>query len=151
MDRLEVLKKSDVFHLLENNDFKELLDMCTERVFQPGEIVIKQDKEVKELYVVEEGLVAILLEGGPLESRQIQTASNFQCFGWSATIPPYCSTATVKALEKTKALAFNGKRLRAMIYSNPALCAKIAGGIAEVISHRLRSAYTQLLGVTYQD
>jgi len=101
--------------------------------------------------VIEEGLVSILPELGPTDRRQIQTASNFECFGWSATIPPFRCTATARALERTKVLAFNGRELRNLIYINPKLCAEIAGGVAYVISQRLRASFTQLMGVTYQD
>ena len=151
MDRIEVLRRSDVFHYLEEDELRVVEKMCTPEVFEAGTIICKQDQEEERIYVIEEGLVSILLELGPTDKRQIQAASNFECFGWSATIPPFHCAATVKALERTKALAFNGKELRNLIYTNPKLCAEIAGGVAYVISQRLRGAFTQLMGVTYQD
>ena len=151
MDKLEVLRRSDVFHYLDDDDLKALLEMCTAEVFEPGTIICKQDREQDKLYVIEDGLSSILLELGPTDKRQIQAASNFECFGWSASIPPYRCTCTVKAIEKTKTLAVDGKALRNLTYTNPKLAAEIAGGIAYVISQRLRAAFTQLMGVTYQD
>jgi CRP-like cAMP-binding protein len=151
MDKLEVLKRSDVFHYLEDNELKEVEKMCTPEVFEAGTIICKQDKEQDKLYIIEEGLVSVLLELGPTDKRQIQAASDFECFGWSASIPPYRCTCSARALEKTKVLAFNGKELRNLVYTNPKLCAAIAGGVAYVISQRLRAAFTQLMGVTYQD
>jgi CRP-like cAMP-binding protein len=151
METIEVLRRSDVFHYLEEDELKIVAKMCTPQVFEAGTIICKQDQEEKCIYVIEEGLVSILLELGPTDRRQIQTASNFECFGWSATIPPFHCTATAKALERTKVLAFNGRELRNLIYTNPKLCAEIAGGIAYVISQRLRASFTQLMGVTYQD
>ena len=151
METIEVLRRSDIFHYLEDGELKTVAKMCTPQVFEAGTIIGKQDREAENIYVIEDGLVSILLELGPTDKRQIQTASNFECFGWSATIPPFHRTATTKALEKTKVLAFNGKELRNLIYTNPKLCAEIAGGVAYVISQRLRAAFTQLIGVTYQD
>ncbi|HEY55727.1 MAG TPA: cyclic nucleotide-binding domain-containing protein [Dehalococcoidia bacterium] len=151
MDKLEVLRKSDVFHYLEDDELEEVAKMCTPEVFETGTVICKQDREEEKIYVIEEGLVSVLLELGPTDRRQIQAASNFECFGWSASIPPYRCTCTVKALEKTKVLAFNGKELRNLVYSDPKLCAAIAGGVAYVISQRLRAAFTQLMGVAYQD
>jgi len=148
---LEVLMRSDVFHYLEEDELKIVAKMCTQEVFEAGTIICKQDREEKYIFVIEEGLVSILLELGPTDRRQIQTASNFECFGWSATIPPFHCTATAKALERTKVLAFNGRELRNLIYTNPKLCAEIAGGVAYVISQRLRTSFAQLMGVTYQD
>jgi len=151
VDKLEVLRKSDVFHYLDDGDLKAVVKMCTSEVFEPGTIICKQDRGQDKLYVIEEGLVSILLELGKFDQRQIQAASNFECFGWSASIPPYRCACTVKAIEKTKALAFDGKALRNLTYTNPKLAAEIAGGIAYVIGQRLRAAFTQLMGVTYQD
>lgn len=151
MDKLEVLKRSDVFHYLEDSELKEVEKMCMPEVFEAGTIICKQDKEQDKLYIIEEGLVSVLLELGPTDKRQIQAASNFECFGWSASIPPYRCTCSAKALEKTKVLAFNGKELRNLVYTNPKLCAAIAGGVAYVISQRLRAAFTQLMGIAYQD
>jgi len=151
MEAIEVLRRSDVFHYLEEDELELVEKMCTPQVFEAGAIICKQDKEEENIYIIEEGLVSIILELGPTDKRQIQTAANFECFGWSATIPPFRCTATAKALERTKVLAFNGKELRNLIYTNPKLCAEVAGGVAYVISQRLRAAFSQLMGVAYQD
>ncbi len=151
MDKLEVLKRSDVFHYLDDDDLRAVEKMCTPEVFEAGTIICRQGEEHEKLYVIEEGLVSIILELGPTDKRQIQAASNFECIGWSASIPPFRTTCAAKALERTKVLAFNGRELRNLIYTNPKLCAEIAGGVAYVISQRLRAAFTQLMGVAYQD
>ncbi|GAH60273.1 unnamed protein product [marine sediment metagenome] len=151
MDKLEVLRRSDVFHYLDDEDLKTVAEMCTTEVFEAGKTIFRQDQENEKLYVIEDGLVSVLLELGLTDKRQIQAASNYECFGWSASIPPYRSVCTVKAMEKTKVLAFKGKDLRNLVYTNPKLCAGIAGGVAYVISQRLRDSFSQLMGVTYQD
>lgn len=151
MDKLEVLRRSDVFHYLDDDDLKAVAEMCTEEVFEAGKIIIRQDRENEKMYVIEDGLVSVLLELGPTDKRQIQSASNYECFGWSASIPPYRSICTVKTLERTKVLVFKGKDLRNLVYTNPKLCAEIAGGVAYVISQRLRYSFSQLMGVSYQD
>jgi CRP-like cAMP-binding protein len=151
MNKLEVLKKSDIFHYLDENDLKVVAEMCTSEEFKPGEIIFRQGREADKIYVIEDGLVSLLLELGPTDKRQIQAASNFECFGWAATIPPYCRLNMAKAEEKTKVLAFEGMELRNLVNTNPKLCAEIAGGVAYVISQRLRAAFSQLMGDAYQD
>ena len=151
MDKLEVLRRSDVFHYLDDEDLKAVAEMCTEEVFEAGKTIFRQDRENEKMYVIEDGLVSVLLELGPTDRRQIQSASNYECFGWSASIPPYRSICTVKALEKTKVLAFKGKDLRNLVYTNPKLCVEIADGVAYFISQRLRDSFSQLMGVSYQD
>jgi len=151
MDRVEVLRKSDVFHYLDDDELRAVEKMATEEVFEPGAIIFRQDKDAEKIYVIEEGLASICLEMGPTDKRQIQAATNFECFGWAATIPPFHRLCMAKALERTKVLAFNGKELRNLINTNPKLCAEIAGGVAYVISQRLKAAFNQLMGCTYQD
>ncbi len=151
MDKLEVLKKSDVFHYLEDAALRVIAEMCTAEVFEPGAIICKQGKEQDKLYVIEEGLVGVFLELGPLDCRQIQAGANSESFGWSALIPPHLCTTTVKALERTRVFVFNGKDLCNLIDTDPRLYAKITEGVGYVVSQRLRAAFNQLMGVTYQD
>jgi CRP-like cAMP-binding protein len=151
MDTTEIIRRSDIFHYLDEDELRAVAKMCARQVFEAGTTICKQDAEESNTYLIEDGLVGIILEMGPRDKRQIQTAVNFECFGWSATIPPYRCVATAKALENTTVLVFKGRELRELVDSNPKLCAKIAGGVAYVISQRLRSAFTQLMGVTYQD
>jgi CRP-like cAMP-binding protein len=151
MEAIEILKRSDIFHYLEEDELKLAAEMCAPEVFEAGTIICRQDTEAENIYIVEEGLVSIILELGPTDKRQIQSAGNFECFGWSATIPPFRYSSTAKAVERTRVLAFKGMELRNLISSNPKLCAEIAGGVAYVISQRLRAAFSQLMGVSYQD
>jgi len=151
VDTIEVLRKSDLFRGLNDEQLRVLEKMATPCIFEPGTIINKQGAKLDNVYLIEEGLVAILLELGPLSERQLQAASNFEILGWSAMIEPHISTATAKAIEKTKALAFNGKELCDLCLTKPELGCIICRAVAHVLSTRLHSAYHQLLGVTHQD
>jgi len=150
LDKLEVLRKCDMFRALDEKQLKVVEKMCTTEVLEPGAIVCKQEVVGGKLYVIEEGLVGIILEVGPLSQRQVQSASNFEVFGWSSMIEPFTCTATVKAIEKTKVLAFEGQEVHGLCVSNPAIGCRVHSGLARVIAERLRHAYNQLLGVTSQ-
>ncbi len=108
MEAIEVLRKSDIFHYLEEGELKLVEKMCTPQVFEAGTIICKQNKEENNVYVIEDGLVSIILELGPTDKRQIQTAANFECFGWSATIPPFRCTATAKPWREQRCLPSKG-------------------------------------------
>ena len=49
MDKLEVLRRSDVFHYLDDEDLKTVAEMCTEEVFEAGKTICRQDKESDKL------------------------------------------------------------------------------------------------------
>ena len=151
MDKVEILKRSDLFRELENEQLNMVAEMGTEQVFDAGTIIHKQGASAELIYVIEEGLVGIILEVGPLAQRQVQAAAHFESFGWSAMIPPYSRTATVKALEQTKVIKFNGRDLTAFCTTHCEVGFKIMQAISRVIAERLRQSYIQLLGITEED
>jgi len=148
MNKIEVLKRSDLFRELDNRHLALVGEMGAAQVFDAGTIIYKQGSTADLIYVIEEGLVAIILEVGPLAERQVQAAANFESFGWSAMIPPYSRTATVKAIEQTKVIAFDGRELTAFCTKHGEESFKIMQALARVIAERLRQSYIQLLGVT---
>jgi CRP-like cAMP-binding protein len=148
MNKIEVLKRSDLFRELDDEHIALVGDMGTDEVFDAGTIIYKQGSTADLIYVIEEGLAAIILEVGPLAQRQVQAAANFESFGWSAMIPPYTRTATVKALEQTNVIAFDGRELTDFCTTHGEEGFKIMQAVARVIAERLRQAYIQLLGVT---
>ena len=151
MDRLEVLRRCDLFRNLDDEQLREVEKLCTPEVFELGAIMCKQGRRADKVYVIEEGLAGIILEVGPLSERQVQPASNFDVVGWSALIEPYVSTATVRALERTKVLAFDAHELGRLLRTRPDIGYKVGPAVAYVVAKRLHNAYTQLLGVTSQD
>ena len=148
LNKLEVLKRSDLFRELSNEQLGLLEKMCTPHVFEPGTSICKQGRIGGKLYVIEGGLVGIFLEVGPMAQRQVQAASNFESFGWSAMIEPHVYTATAKAIEKTTALAVGGQELSNMCSAHPDMGVVVFKAVARVVATRLHQAYVQLLGVT---
>ncbi len=151
MTKLDVLKKCSFTSELSNEQLNTLAGMCVEETFGVGECLCKQGRPQEKMYVIEDGLVGIYLELGPMYKRQLQAASNCEVVGWAAMVPPYQSTATVMAIENTKVLAFNAKKLLDLCFTNPEMGCKLGRGLACVVALRLHSAYTQLMGVTSQD
>ena len=148
MHRVEVLRKSDLFHELDDEQLRLVAKLGAPQEFETGTILHKQGTLGDRIHVIEEGLVAIILEVGPMAQRQVQSAANFESVGWVAVIPPYTCTATSKTLEKTKTISFDGQELLALCSKEPELGFKVLQALACVISGRLRKAYIQLLGVT---
>ncbi len=151
MDNLEVLRRSDIFSELDDKELGIVAEASSSQVFEAGAIVCKQGKKETHLYVIEDGLVGIILEVGPMAQRQVQAASNYQSFGWSCMIEPNISTATATAREKTRAIVFSAEDLQKLFAAYPEIGLKITRGIARVVATRLRQAYVQLLGVSLED
>jgi len=150
MNTLEILKRSDLFRELNDEQLKVIEKMCRRETFEPGAVICKQGGRDSKTYIVEDGLVGIILEVGPLFQRQVQSASKFETFGWSGMIEPHIYTATVKAIKKTTALGFNGQELFDLCSTHPEIGSKVYRSVAHILSKRLKESYTQLLGVTNQ-
>ena len=150
MNKWDVLSRCELFKQLDDRQLDIISRECNREVFEPGASLTKQDAEELKLYVIEEGLVAIVLECGLWSHRQVQAASSLEVVGWSAMLEPYISTATVKAIEKTTTLAFDGKYLHDLCIRYPSIGCHVSRGLARVVTTRLRNAYSQLIGVTSQ-
>lgn len=151
MDKMEVLKRCLIFRELDEEQLKIISEMATTEVYEVGESLGRQGRSQEKAFIVEDGLLGIYLELGPMMHRQIQAASNFELVCWSAMLAPYRMSSTVKAIETTKVLAFNGRELAQLCQTQPPIGCKLHRGIAQTVANRLHSAYTQLMGVTAQE
>jgi CRP/FNR family cyclic AMP-dependent transcriptional regulator len=151
MDKIEVLKRCPIFRELDEEQLKVVSEMATTEVYEVGESLGRQGRSQEKAFIVEDGLVGIYLELGPMMHRQIQAASNFDLVCWSAMLPPYRMSSTVKAIETTKVLAFIGRELAQLCQTQPQIGCKMHRGVAQTVANRLHSAYTQLMGVTAQE
>jgi CRP-like cAMP-binding protein len=151
MNKTEVLKRSDLFRTLDEDELALVAAIGSQLEFDKGSTVCKQGTLLDNIYVIEEGVVAIILEVGPMAERQVQAATHFESFGWVAMIPPFTCTATARTLEKTKVIAFSRDELYGLCTARPDMGFKVLQSLACVMSGRLRQAYLQLLGVTGAD
>ena len=150
MNKIEILKRSELFRDLNDEQLAVVEKKCTHKVFEPGAIICRQDAKQDDVFIIEEGLIGVMLGVGPLTERQVQAASRFEVVGWSALIEPFVCRANARALEKTNVLAFKGEDLRSLCASHPVIGCKLYHQVARVVAVRLHYAFTQLLGVTAQ-
>lgn len=151
MTKLEVLKRCPFIRELDDEQLNIMANMCHSEVFEAGGTLCKQGRTLENLYLIEDGLVGIYLEVGPMNQRQLQSASNFEVVGWGSMLPPYRSTSAAIAIETTKVLVFNGQELVNLCETHPKIGCKVHRGLASVIAVRLRHAFDQLMGVTIQE
>ncbi len=151
MTTVEILKKTPFIRELNDKQLEQLAALGGSEVFEAGEYLVRQGRLSEKIYVIEEGLVGIYLELGPMTRRQVQSASNFEVVGWSAMLPPYRARSTAIAMERTRVLTFNGKELVNLCLTDPKIGCIVHRGLASLIATRLHNAYTQLMGVAHQD
>ena len=151
MAKFDVLKRCSMFRDLSDEQLKTIAKLAKEETYEVGELLVKQGRTAEKFFLIEDGLVGIYLELGPITHRMLQAASEFEVIGWTSMLPPYRARATAKAIETTRALAFRAKDLIALCAKNPEIGTEIYRGLAALMAMRLNSAFIQLMGVTSQD
>jgi CRP/FNR family cyclic AMP-dependent transcriptional regulator len=110
-----------------------------------GTIVVQEGTPCTSLGVVVSGRVAIRLRLPGGEDRTILTVDPGDIFGWSAIVPPAVATSTVVTLLPTKAVMFDGDRMRRALASDCTLAASIYQRLLVSVVRRLGATRTQLL------
>jgi len=151
MAKFDVLKRCSMVRDLSDEQLKTIAKLAKEETYEVGELLVKQGRTAEKLFLIEDGLVGIYLELGPITHRMLQAASEFEVVGWTSMLPPYRARATAKAIETTRALVLRSKDLIALCEKNPEIGTEIYRGLATLIAMRLTSAFIQLMGVTSQD
>ena len=113
--------------------------------FAEGQVLVHEGATCTTLGVVVDGRIAlrIRLPGG--QDRTILTVEPGDVFGWSAILPPSVATSTGIAVVPTRAVMFDGARLREAFATDCDLAAAIYSRLLVTVARRLVATRTQLL------
>ena len=144
----------DLQHLLAEhpffNDFTaeeiDFLVSCASNVkFEAGEQVFRQGESAEHFYLLRFGKVAVEVFMPGRGAITLQTLHAGDVLGWSWLVPPYRCHHDARALELTRALAFDGGCLRKKCDKDARLGYKLMGHVAQLIVERLQGAQVQLM------
>jgi CRP-like cAMP-binding protein len=127
-------------------DHIPLIAGCASNVrFNKGDYIFREDEEADRFYLVRHGLIALdvfVPQRGPVT---IDTIQEGEVLGWSWLFPPYRWHFDARALQLTRAIAFDGKCLREKCDKDTALGYDLVKRFSQVFMQRLQSARLQLL------
>ena len=146
---LEALRKSDLFEGLSDDELAAIAKMSREETYEVGAIVFREGEVAKNLYIVREGRVAILIDIGRGKQTVIDTICRNGSFGWSAMVPPYLLTGTAKTMERTRVIIITGRELRELCRMSCGTCYTIMEKLATIISVRLKDTRLQLINLMH--
>ena len=81
------LKQSDVFYQFTHTQLELVTNLCQEKVFSDGEVIFEENNNSKQLYIIAQGEVEILIDSGTFNSDDksekisIATLHRGQSFG----------------------------------------------------------------------
>ena len=148
METLErILAQHSFFAGLEAS-YTNLLVGCAANVrFDAGKYIFKEGEAANEFYVIRAGKVALEIFAPQRKPIILETLSEGELLGWSWLLPPYHWKFHARAVEDTRAIALDGKCLRAKCEQNHDLGYELLKRFSQIVEQRLEAARFQLLDV----
>jgi CRP-like cAMP-binding protein len=144
MDTVESLRKVSLFAELNDRNLKLLAKSCTNRTFDKGEYLVKQNDDGIGLFVIISGKVKVTKKTGAGSEIDIATHGPGDFIGEFSVLDGAKRTASVVALEKTECALLTSWDFNSIMDTNP----EIAVGILPVVVKRFRETNETLTSLT---
>ncbi len=141
----ETLKRAEVFLGLDDADLAKIaaLPSCREESYQAGEVILKAGEEARNLRVVKEGEVDLVLEVLPKAGQEatkvvvdIITKGGF--FGWSALVRPHFYVLSAISRKSATVVTISGGELMALFDEDYHIGYKVFQSLSHIIGTRFR-------------
>lgn len=151
-DLSNILKQSDIFFQLTAAQLQLVAGICQERTFDTGETILEEGAKSKELYVIAQGEVEILVNpaivGGPESPKGLVTIATLrrgQSFGEIALVDEGVRSATVRAAQKeTRLLALPREAWIKLCETHPELGYQLMYNLAVDLATKMRNTDLRL-------
>ncbi len=153
----EVLRKSEFFGELTEEELDKIVKVCRQEVYEAGAEVFSEGNIARELYVVEEGKVVLDmgLSLGTQSRRRatIEIVTPGEAFGWSA-VDGQAFTSSARCLENTKVIAVDTAGLRHLFDEDYRIAYEVTRKLLDIVRSRLshvRGTLAHVLSVASHD
>lgn len=142
---INFLKQSDIFYQFTPTQLELVGNLCQEVVYNSGEIVFHENSSSKELYVIVQGEVDILINRsttGDLEKKETAVARlrRGQSFGEVALVDEGLRSASAKAAQKdTRLLVIQRDKLIMLCETYPQLGYRLMHNLAADLAMKIRN------------
>ena len=140
-----IIREHPFFQGLEDSYIQLIVECAKNMRFDEGKVLFRQGEPADHFYLIREGLVAVELMIPQHGFTTVQTAGGGEVLGWSWLFPPYRWYFDARALEPTRALAFDGKCLRTKCEEDHDLGYEFFKRFARIMTQRLEAKKLQLL------
>ncbi len=148
MDTLERIIAEHPFFVGLEPYYANLLTGCAANVrFPAGVYIFKEGGEANDFYLIRSGKVALEIFAPQRKPIIVDTLGEGDILGWSWLLPPYHWKFHAHAVDETRAIALDGKCLRAKCEANHDLGYEVLKRFAQIIDHRLEATRLQLLDI----
>lgn len=129
-------------------EHKELIAGCASNVkFDAGELIFREGEPAERFFLIRYGKVSVEVFSPSKGRVTIQTYEVGDVLGWSWIVKPYRCYHDARALDLTRAIAFDGACLRNKADSDPEFGYTLLKCFAPLIAQNLERVELQLLDV----
>jgi len=148
METLErIIAEHPFFEGLESY-YTGLLTSCASNVrFSAGAYIFKEGEEANHFYLIRSGKVSLEVFAPHRQPLTVETLEEGDVLGWSWLVPPYVWSFHGRATSDTRAIALDGKCLRAKCEQNHDLGYEVLKRFSQLMARRLQATRFQLLDV----
>jgi CRP-like cAMP-binding protein len=151
MVSIDLLKNFKLFERFSDEELKKFSDLSTKEFYKAGVQLWKKGEPATRLLLLEEGKVIMTLDidSGPHRPPMqvtVDIAAKGQGLGWSSVVEPYVYTRSVRCLDDSTIIVFDGLKLRELLDSDKALGYKFMQSIARLLRNRLSHIEIILIG-----
>lgn len=126
IERMMLLRNVPMFAGLDPSDLDELATVVVERMFRPGEDLCREGDAGDAVFVVVKGKVRVFT-GRPGAERTLSELGAGACIGEMSALDAAPRSATVRALEKTRAVIIPGDGFKELLSTRPEMSQAIIG------------------------
>ena len=127
---VETLSRIPIFSPLSDEELERLARASKDRVFAPGEAIVRRGQEGNSMFVIRRGTVDVQVLQGD-EVHTINTLRESDYFGEMSLLTGEPRTATVVATSETEVIQINKSGLKPIFEANPELVQSVSNMIEE--------------------
>jgi CRP/FNR family transcriptional regulator, cyclic AMP receptor protein len=132
-------------------EYLQLVTGCASNVrFDTGTYIFREGEDASQFYLIRQGKVALEIFAAQHGPITIETIEAGEVVGWSWLFPPYRWHFSGRVFEPTRAIALDGKCLRAKSEEDHDLGYELMKRVAQIMMERLQATRIRLLDI-YSD
>ena len=151
MEKIDILRRTDIFYDLTSAQLEMLASICEERVARLGDIIFEENSQGDEMFIISRGAVEILVDpslvGGPGAKKRgsmpvtIATLRSGQTFGEIALVDQGLRTASSRCAEtETQLLAIPRNKFMKLCDTYPEMGYRVMRNIAADLAFKIRGS-----------
>lgn len=141
------LEQHPLLQKLSPEHLDRVLECGTDVQFKPGTHLFRAGQEATEIFLIQDGKIAIDLDVPGRVTLTIQTIGAGGVIGWSWLFPPYTWHFDARVLQSTRSISLNAQHLRDLCDQNRDLGYELLREFSSILFDRLMATRFQLINV----